>query len=532
MQDDKDDTDNDSVATAEGNNRTIANKGERKEYVVKFLFRPTNENKSSEIALTHYKILKTINEIYPDETTIYDNFGQTIKEFKPPKSYDEYLRHFSLQYVKGNESRKRKPIYMAFHRLLSTVPISEIRKHVVVSTLLQKVNTCLTIHQWKEDETNISILGFFTKVDPGNVLKEEFEETIKTEIATATQRAKKKIPVFRCTFSSPYVHIKQEDYRISTKSYDLQCRQKDAKDLIKLLHATYGNNPKFVFHRLRHVNEKIYMNAIRMQNNYLSKSRVVPIRGVTEEIMFALDNDLLQIEGVYGIHKHRETETKGRWSIMTNEVNFKNVVDQFRAHLKHWVLFYATEFPPPENFPAPALAFKNQPHEEESEGSIQSFDSYVSNCSNLYTAQDDLFDAPPAKSNPTPQAWGNHKVPDLIDSTVSTPASGISQDDFDRVSRENARLTRKIDTLMEQVQALLVKETKVEPTPKAQVKLDQAEIAQIVAAVTQAMLEKEKSQQQMDTDPALVNTDLTQSPSCKDMSFDAEDADDDERNQN
>lgn len=116
MQDDKDDTDNDSVATAEGNNRTIANKGERKEYVVKFLFRPTNENKSSEIALTHYKILKTINEIYPDETTIYDNFGQTIKEFKPPKSYDEYLRHFSLQYVKGKAKSESMLSYLRYSR--------------------------------------------------------------------------------------------------------------------------------------------------------------------------------------------------------------------------------------------------------------------------------------------------------------------------------------------------------------------------------------------------------------------------------
>jgi hypothetical protein len=201
--------------------------------------------------------------------------------------------------------------------------------------------------------------------------------------------------------------ITEEGNRVATKSYDLECRQKDAKELVAILQTTYQNNPKFIFHRMRHKDKKTYGNAIRKQNLYLSKSRVVPIQGVSEDCMFALDNELLQIPGVLSVNRHKETQSNGRWSIMTTDQHFKSVVEIVKNGLGPWMTKYATDFTTPANFPRASLAFKNRNYEDQSDGSDASFATYLSACSSIYAVNDDVeYDGPPAATNAAPQAWG------------------------------------------------------------------------------------------------------------------------------
>ena len=89
-------------------------------------------------------------------------------------------------------------------------------------------------------------LGFYVNIDPSNIMKEYFEERICTKVAECTHRYKKMIPKFHCGFSSPFV-IEEGGTRTSTRAYDLQCKQFDAKDLITLLQDTYKTNPQFIF---------------------------------------------------------------------------------------------------------------------------------------------------------------------------------------------------------------------------------------------------------------------------------------------
>ena len=221
---------------------------EVKECVVKLLFRPNNSSHNTDVAQTHYNILHSITHLYP-EAQVFDNFGKTMKEFPLLKSFDAYLHHFKLQFVKANPNKKHNAIYLTFHQIQSSISISEIRKNSKVAALLSKQNTRLMVHLWKEDKTQIANLGFYVKVDPSNVTKEYFEERICMKISESTCRDKKKIPQFHCAFSSPFV-IEEGDTRTSTKAYNLQCKQSDTKELITLLQDTYKTDPQFVFHRI------------------------------------------------------------------------------------------------------------------------------------------------------------------------------------------------------------------------------------------------------------------------------------------
>ena len=222
-----------SVSMAMAENRFLTSHDEVKEYVVKFLFWPNTSSHSTEVAQTHYNILRCITHLYP-EPQMFDNFGKTMKEFPRLKTFDAYLRHFKLQFVKANPNKKCNAIYLTFHWIRSSASISKIRKNSEVAALLSKQNTCLMVHLWKEDETHIANLGFYIKVDPSNVTKEYFEECIHTKISECTRCSKKKIPQFHCGFSSPFV-IEEGGTRMYTKAYILQCKQSDAEDLIAML---------------------------------------------------------------------------------------------------------------------------------------------------------------------------------------------------------------------------------------------------------------------------------------------------------
>jgi hypothetical protein len=395
----------------------------------------------------------------------------------------------------------------------------------VISALLQKCNTRLTTHLWKEDETRIANLGFHVNVDPGNYLKTDFEEKVRSHISQATGKSIKKIPRFQCSFASPFV-MTEDGNRIATKSYDMQCRQKDAKELINLLQKAYSTHPTFIFHRLCHNNLTAYTNAIRRQNLFLSQSRVVPIQGVNEEAMFSLSNELLMIDGISLILRHKDTTTKGRWSIMTDEKNFKAVVGMIKKDLKPWVLHYSEDYPSPDGFPPPDLAFRNKMYDEGSENSGASFASYMSACSSIYTVDNDDFDLPPAPTNAAPQAWGNvSRIPELLNSTVSTPAnSGISQDEFDKVTRENAKLLRKLDELNKKFDDFVTaRAPSNNPPPSAVPPFD---LNQMAATITATVL-RSIAQAQQSTPPTNIAITDTQheGEDARNMSLDASEED-------
>ena len=167
-------TDDVSVLTVIAKNCFITSPDEVKEYVVKFLFHPESSSNNTEVAKTHYDILHCITHLYP-KAQVFENFGKTMKEFPLLKTFDAYICHLKLQFVKANPNKKCNIIYVTFHCIRSSVSISEIQKNFEVAELLSKQNTRLMVHLWKEDETQITNLGFYVNVDPSNVAKEYFE---------------------------------------------------------------------------------------------------------------------------------------------------------------------------------------------------------------------------------------------------------------------------------------------------------------------------------------------------------------------
>ena len=120
------------------------------------LFKPKTSGAAAEVAKSHYNILQAIADNFQHRVVIFDNQGKTLTNLKSPETVDEYLQRFKLHFIKENKEKHRGQIYFTLHRIHSKVPLSEIRKHHVIATLLKKYDTKMTAHLWREDEIKIS----------------------------------------------------------------------------------------------------------------------------------------------------------------------------------------------------------------------------------------------------------------------------------------------------------------------------------------------------------------------------------------
>jgi hypothetical protein len=419
------------------------------EYVVKFVFRPETIDAQKDVATTHFQILSCMKELCPD-TVIYNNAGKSMKKFTLT-STASYLRHYKLIHKKGNEKKRRGTMYQVFHRILTDVPISEIRRNDEFKRLLGSLDARMNVHVWAEDETDIVNLGFHIGVDPGNYRKEHFQRHVAEQISIATKTNIKNIPRFQCGFTSPFIYDEYNAHSV-TKTYDIQCQQIHAKTLIRLLERTYTNNPSFMFHKVRHTHPHLYRDAIRSQNNYLSSIRIVPLHGVPSNVMFYLEQNIMPIPGVKSILHHRLTESHGRWSIVVETNRFDSVKNALRADLATWTHSIcedrALNLPP--DYPSPQLAFKNEITDEvDSHGG---YDSYITACSSIYSVRTDKgYDDPPTVSLPVSQAC-KVNIPSVITTPSSLhPSSSTPTDDQEQLKIENIQLRKQVQTLTDQV---------------------------------------------------------------------------------
>jgi hypothetical protein len=166
---------------------------------------------------------------------------------------------------------------------------------------------------------------------------------------------------------------------------------------------------------------------------------------------------------------------------MTTEKEFKGVCELLKHNLETWTRKIVKGYElatDTAHLPSVGLAFRNQQYDE---GSDSSFQSYLSACSSIYSLDDSKHDFPPLADRPITQAWGSPLVPDTLNTTTATHSvSGISQDDFDRVTQENQKLTRKLEELTSKMDAWEKREV-----PPPEHRLD---MQQIIAATTEAVL--------------------------------------------
>uniref|UniRef100_A0A7S2YIT3 Uncharacterized protein n=1 Tax=Entomoneis paludosa TaxID=265537 RepID=A0A7S2YIT3_9STRA len=425
-----------------------------KEYTLKFSFNNEQDQSTSGIvASKHVAVLHAIITAFPT-TVLFDNYGHKVVDPSSITKKAAYNRRFNLHNYAINSRKRRGNMSYVVHRLHSSVTIPTICHNSVVSKLLKRHHVRISQHLWTEDDTEIVNLGFHIGADPCNQLKDQFEDQVRHQISESTGITLAKLPRFQCGYITPFFNSKSG--RVKTRSYDIQCRKSNAAELIPLLRMTFThdliNPPSFVFHKLRHMNSEAYKNAILSQKSFLQNSRVVPIQGVSESMMMYLIDDLMQLDGVQGIQYHKDTFTKGRWSIMTTKEEFRTLSTLIAATLPDLALMYEDEDELDPSFPPIGLAFK---HTKKIPSSIP------------ISHHETSYDMKSVGTGPT----------------VATDSSHLTPDNFAHALLENhERLQTQVSELSNKLHSLQQQHNKLSDIPK------EIDLSQIIHSTAQAVL--------------------------------------------
>ena len=118
------------------------------------------------------------------------------------------------------------------------------------------------------------------------------------------------------------------------KASNLQCVRKDFRQLHQYIEKAYQDNPSFIFHKLRHHDFPTYHNAIHCQNTYLVNQWVVPLEGISSDLLFYLAIYMEEIPRVHDIQKHKLTTSEGQYNIITNKKWFASVSEMIQNNLQ------------------------------------------------------------------------------------------------------------------------------------------------------------------------------------------------------
>jgi hypothetical protein len=137
-------------------------------------------------------------------------------------------------------------------------------------------------------------------------------------------------------FSSP--QVKHGTHTVSTKAYAIEVLQADAVQMVTILKALLtADTTAFVPYSMRHKYPEGYEKAIRYQTQLLTSSMVIILQNVSTDMMFYLQDHIMQVPGVLEILASPKGEDTGRYGIRVNKTNFTQIRSTINQSLAKWI---------------------------------------------------------------------------------------------------------------------------------------------------------------------------------------------------
>ena len=303
---------------------------------------------------SHLRHAAVLHQMYcsfsEDELQIINNRNKRIQLPNYQKWADPkyYMKHFDNYTIQGKSGRPDR--HFVVHRIRTTLPLSTIRNDRHVFQALQENDVFMKRHYFQEDEWNTVNLGFMLFFDPSKHPRDDAKERVLNVALEEDCYGTGKGDRFQLVRGTPYLYAGGR--RFPTQAYTVVCLRDHASDVDDMLKNTYRKTSHYVKFRLRNRNAQAFGRALQAQNHYLSTLRTIPIVGLTNEMMQDLEDKFLTVEGIGDIVRCPQTETIGRWNILTNEENFHQVFKYIKQHLQSWLdETFDGSYDRPEDFP-------------------------------------------------------------------------------------------------------------------------------------------------------------------------------------
>ncbi|KAI2512753.1 hypothetical protein MHU86_1541 [Fragilaria crotonensis] len=301
-----------------------------------FVYSGTTQHKiAPSIIHTHW--MQAVQAAFGTDVIIMNNQNQHVEDIDPLKWTDQTIhqKQFKLYQKSTGRDDRRNTTYYILHRIITNESISKIKATPSVSKIMKDYQCYVTDHQWDETQWDTTRLGFVTGHDPSFFNRSQAAAKFNTHLHSKPLANKIKIPIFRFVFTSP--QIRHATHTVSTKAYAIEVLSEDSVKMLQVLKSLVGTTPEFAPYTLRRKYPEGYEKAIRYQTKLLTSTMVIILQNITDDMMFYLQDRILQTAGVKEILPSPKVHDLGRYSVLVDKELFKAARQTLSSSLGNWV---------------------------------------------------------------------------------------------------------------------------------------------------------------------------------------------------
>ena len=308
--------------------------------MIRFYFAPFDQSQINRVHPSdiHSQWIRIIQSAFGDDVKIINNANRPVKNLDTSVTANgafAYAQQFKVHTkMLGNSPTTGAPksSQVIIHRILTRVPLGQIKRHINAYQLLTNNHCYLNEHLWDEQEWDLQQIGFVTGFNPKYYSNERVTAMFRTRLIKATPR--KKIPKFQMVLKSH--RIDHNGRKSNTQAYAIEVPTHAIPQLIPLLKEATNATKEFVTFQMRRRNPEAFQGAIRYQNHLLSNQYVIVIDCVGKEAMYYISDRIKAISGVIDVVPARKVESTGRYLIIVNKENIQNVRNKLSKKFDQW----------------------------------------------------------------------------------------------------------------------------------------------------------------------------------------------------
>jgi hypothetical protein len=254
----------------------------------------------------HVFLLQTIMTAMGNDIKILNKRGEILKESVIPALSDMmvYSNHYTsnIKSSKTNSTGSIKAIVI--HRIRGIYKVSHLKKDPKIMEFLRTHKVLVHQHDWKEEEWDLQMLGFFTTIYPSTMPNEYATKIVSTYFKNPVK--KQKTPLFRLRQFS--ISLNSGDGRLTTRAYGIEVKASDTKTMTTLLKDNL-NPGTFVPFRMRRVNEDAYNKAIKYIASKNENIWTILIKYMSDGAFFKLEQQIKHSLSVEHVIHEPKTKT-------------------------------------------------------------------------------------------------------------------------------------------------------------------------------------------------------------------------------
>jgi hypothetical protein len=309
---------------------------------IRFFFAPADYTRidTTHPTVIHTQWIKNIQSAFGDDVKFLNNHNRPVQniDMKANKhNINSHSYQFQLHAKSKITHQTTETSYTAvtiIHRILTRIPLSQIKRHPSAYKLLTENNCYLNEHKWDEQEWDVQQFGFVTGFNPKYYSPERATTKFRARLCKAFPR--NKLPKFQLVLKTH--RITYNGRSSSTQAFSIEAATASISKLLPLIKEATKDTKDFVPFQMRRKNPEAFQGAIRFQNHLLANQHVVMINSLGTDAMYYLSDRIQAIPGVKDVIPTKNVEISGRFYVLVDKSDANRVRESLGKNFDQWYL--------------------------------------------------------------------------------------------------------------------------------------------------------------------------------------------------